>query len=167
MQLPQTAPQFLQTEALVIVAAREEGIIYRIKEGEMQQIDVVEKRLEPLSDDEGFFFGGVGGSGGAPKDRDNEEEEYAKRLQKNIAHELDQLVKQEQAKVLYVFEPEYLKGRIEGQLQEHDDLKIHTVQYGNFTNDTPRELVDRIIQYIEEQKIDLDDHDYEKDFQKY
>lgn len=167
MRLPQDAPQFLQTEALVIVAAREDGIIYRIKDGEMQQLDVVEQHLLPLSDDEGFFFGGVGGSGGAPKDRDNEEVEYSKQLRKKIAHELDQLIKQDAARVLYIFEPEHLKGRIEEELQKHDDLSVHTVQYGNYVHETPRQLIDHITAYIEAHKIDLDDHDFEKDFKKY
>lgn len=165
MQLPQNAPQFLRTEALVIVAAREEGVIYRIKDGIMQQVDVVEQHLLPLSDDEGFFFGGAGG--GAPKDRDNEEAEYNKRLRRKIAHELDQLIKKENARVLYIFEPEHLKGRIAAELQEHKRLSVHTVAYGNYMHETPRKLIDHITEYIQEHKIDLDDNNYEQDLQKY
>lgn len=166
MKLPQDAPQFLQTEALVVVAAKEEGIIYRIFAGEMQPVDIFEQHLLPLSDDEGFFFGGVKGGGGAPKER-NDEEEYHHILCRRIANELDQLIKTEAARVLYVFEPEHLKGRIEQELQKHKNLAIHTVRYGNYVQETPRQLIDYITEYIEEHKIDLDDHDYEQDFKKF
>lgn len=166
MKLPQDAPQFLQTSAYVIVAAQEEGVIYHIQNGEIQQVDMLEKHLQPLSDDEGFFFGGINASGGSPKER-NDEAEYNKQLRKQIAHELDQLVKPKDVRVLYIFEPEHLKGRIEAELQQHDDLSVHTVKYGNYIHESPRTLIDYITEYIEEHKIDLDDHDYEKDFKKY
>ena len=166
MQLPPDAPQFLNKEALIIVAAREEGIIYRITDGVVEQVDLIEHHLLPLSDDEGFFFGGVAGSGGAPKERDDEDE-YAKTLRKKIANELDQLVKKENATVLYIFEPEHLKGRIEEHLQAHPDLAVHNVRYGNYVQESPRQLIDYITEYIEEHQIDLDDHDYEKDFKKF
>lgn len=166
MKLPQDAPQFLQTSAYIIVAARESGIIYHINNGEIQQVDLLEKHLLPLSDDEGFFFGGIGASGGSPKDR-NDEEEYAKQLQKQIANELDQLIKKTDARVLYIFEPEHLKGRIEAQLQQHNNLSVHTVRYGNYVHEAPHALIGYITEYIDEHKIDLDDHNYEKDFKKY
>ena len=166
MQISKDLHQFLDTEALIIVAAQEEGIIYRIKNGEINKIELLEQHLEPLSDNEGFFFGGVGKSGGAPKER-NDEAEYLKQLRRRIAHELDHLIKTEDARVLYVFEPEHLKSRIIDELQTHNNLSVHTVRYGNYVQATPLELVTFIDEYIKAHKVDLDDHDYDKDFKKF
>lgn len=166
MKLPQDAPQFLDKIAYLIVASSEEGIIYRIQDGTVEQVDLIEQHLQPYSDDEGFFFGGIAGSGGAPKER-NDKEENLKALRKKIAHELDELIKKDRPQVLYIFEPEHHKGRVEEELQQHHKLPIHNVRYGNYISESPHTLVKYITEYIEEHKIDLDDTDYEKDLKKF
>lgn len=147
MLIPQTYPQFLDSEALIIVAGKLKGVIYRIADGEILEVNTLEEQITSLSDDEGFFFGGGTHGGGSPKDR-TDEDEYVHKLRKQIATELDTLVQKESAQVLYVFEPEHLKGRIVEELQKHGHLHIHTVAYGNFVDESPLQLLERINTFI-------------------
>ncbi|HMA78809.1 MAG TPA: hypothetical protein VKP88_06830 [Candidatus Paceibacterota bacterium] len=165
MQIPQKFPQFVDSEALIIVAGKTIGSIYRMKDGEIELLETLEKQLESLSDDEGFFFGGSNGAGGYPKER-NDEDEYIKQLRKNIATELDQLIARESTGVLYVFEPEHLKGRIVDKLQEHPQLTVHVVDYGNYHDEPLMELLERIAQFIKKNSIQTD-VDFDKDLQRY
>lgn len=164
MQIPQSLPQFLDSEALIIVAAKENGIIYRIKDGEVQKIETLEKPLPTYSDDEGYFFSAAGG--GAPKERDDIDE-YKKAFDRTVAAELDSLIGQESARVLYVFEPEHLKGRIIAELQKHPHVSVHTVRYGNYVHEDPLQLLKYIQEQIDEFTIDTDSHEYERDFKKF
>lgn len=164
MQIADTFPQFLDSEALLIVAGKTTGKIYRIANAEITHVETLENQLETYSDNEGFFFSGVHG-GGAPKER-NDEENHIAQLRKTIAKELDQLIKKESAKVLYIFEPEHLKGRIEEVLQSHPQLKIITVAYGNFVQESPKELLHRIQQQLKEHTPNQA-VDFEKDLERY
>ena len=87
-------------------------------------------------------------------------------LRKRIGAELDRLIAQESAQVLYVFEPEHLKGRIVDELQNHPQLTIHPVAYGNFQHETPLELLERVDTYAQERTVDRD-VDFDKDLQRY
>lgn len=165
MHIPEKYPQFLDSEALLIVAGKTIGVIYRIKDGAVTKVETLEQPLESYSDDEGFFFGGAGASGGAPKERDDVEA-HIHELRKRIGEELDRLVKQESARVLYVFEPEHLKGRIIEELQQHPDLTIHSVAYGNFQHETPLQLLERIDAYSQAHTVDTD-VDFEQDLKRY
>jgi len=165
MKLPNTAPQYLQTHALMVVAAQEEGRIYRIADGQVEHLETIEQHLEPLSDDEGFFFSGKHG-GGSPKDR-TDAPEYLKALRRNLGHELNQRIKKDGIDVLYIFEPEHLKGRVGAELSPHPSLAVHQVRYGNYVQTPLKELIDYITAYIDEHRIDLDTHEYRRDFAKF
>ena len=170
MIIPEKYKQFLDEEALVIVAGKEHGLIYRIKEGTNELVEEVAEHPPRYSDDEGFFFHGTKGKpgtmgAGAPKEYD--ESVYLKKFEKEAAKELDTLIKSEDAELLYVFEPEHLKGRIVEHLEKHPKLVVHTVRHGNYVNEEPLQLVEYIHDYIEANKSEKsDEEDYERDLEQ-
>lgn len=155
--------QFLDLKALIIVAAKERGIIYRVSDGTIEMVSQIENHPPTRSDDEGFFFksGGPGVMGGAPKEEDDEV--YTKQLDRQLAKELDTLIESQKSTLLYIFEPEHLKGRVERELQQHPHLSIHTVRYGNYVNESPEKIVSYINDYIEPYKVKDDEESFKKD----
>lgn len=167
MIIPDTFAHLAETDALVIVSSKEHGVIYQIKDGEINSIDHLEHREPRRSDDEGFFFSGAGvgkNVGGAPKESDAGV--YKKALDKMIATELDELIKKESPHLLYVFEPEQFKGRITAHLHTHPHLTVHTVRYGNFVKAQPKQLLEYIDTYITEHTTDTKHADFANDLEK-
>lgn len=168
MQISDKYPQFLAETAIVAVVGKEHGVIYRIKDGMMEQLSELENKPPHLSDDEGFFFRAAHGhslGSGAPKELN--EDEYLRRFEKAISAELDELIRQEQPQVLYIFEPEYVKGKIVEHMQKHPQLVIHNVRHGNYVQEHPETLLEHIHEFIEEHKIHTNrPEDFDRDLKE-
>lgn len=169
MFIPDKYKQFLDLEALVIVAAKERGIIYRISNGTIEEVKTVERSEPSRSDDEGFFFKAAAGNtviGGAPKEA--QDDVYKHKLDTVISDELDALMAAESPSLLYVFEPEHYKGLIVEKLKHFPELAIHTVRCGNFVGEHPEQLIAYIDEYINEHTATTNpDADYKHDLQRY
>lgn len=168
MQIPQKYSQFLDQEALIVVIGKGHGIIYHMKDGVIEQVDELEKQTQSFTDNEGFFFRSAHGQqlgSGAPRETDDSE--YIKRFGKSISAELDKLIKQESPRALYVFEPEYVKGRIVDFLQKHPELVIHTVRHGNYVKEHPETLLKYITDFLENKKVENNQpEDFARDLRK-
>ena len=157
MQISETLPQFLDEKALIVVTAKEHGVIYRAHQGFIETVEKVEEPPLGFSDREGFFFKtgfGKGFGSTAPVEEDDEHD--LKRYIKTIADELNAVIKHEEPRLLYLFEPEHLKGRLEAELQDFPHLLVHKVRYGNHVDDHPKQLLEHIQAYIEANEPDTE-----------
>lgn len=160
MKIPHRYNQFLEQRALIIVSAKDHGVIYRLSDGRIEEIEHLEEHQPTYSDNEGFFFKAAPGQtviGGAPKESD--EELYKDRLDKTVAHELDALIKTDSATLLYVFEPKQYKGHIVNKLKKHPHLRVHTVRYGNYVKEPPLTLIKYIDEFISAHQVKVDDEE--------
>lgn len=168
MKIATNCPQFLDKKALIVVSAKEEGVIYKAANGVLEELDHVEEHPPRHSDNEGFFFRSAKGTplgSGAPLEVDKQEN--IDTYMKSIAAELQAVIKQEKPNVIFLFEPEHLKGRILHAMENNIKVPVHTVRHGNYVHEHGEKLMQYLAKYTEEAKVDLDAHDYETDLKKF
>lgn len=156
MQIPNTLPQFLDTTALMVVVAKEEGVFYRLSDGKMERIAEVDNHPPSYSDREGFFFRsgyGIGYSSGAPLETDKQEN--IRTFMKAAAAKLNELISKEEPQLLYVFEPAHLRGRLMREVGRsiESTTSVHTVKLGNYVREHPKTLLRYVQDYIEAAKV--------------
>ena len=148
MHIPNTLPQFAGHTVLLVVTAKEQGVLYRASEGVVEQVVKVEEHPPTPSDNEGFFFrSGYGrnyGSGGP--DAGSGEEEL-RTFVKSVSEELNEAIVGEQPDIIYFFQPEHFKGYLESELKNPTHIPTHLVKLGNYIHATPLELIEYIRQY--------------------
>ncbi len=164
MIIPDKYENLATQNALVIVSSKEHGVIYQLSDGTIEPLDHLTETEPTRSDDEGFFFKAAAGAnmqGGSPKE--NQDDVYKQKLDTAIGTELTTLIARLEPTILYIFEPEHYKGRIEGQLGNHPELHVHTVRYGNYVSEPLETLLRYIHEYAENQTPDPDEVDFEHD----
>lgn len=145
MQIPDKLPQFKEQKALIVVSAKESGVLYIAENGEVTKLTDIEEHPPTRSDNEGFFFrsgDGLGYGSGAPLERDDEYNltQYVNAITK----ELNEVIKTEAPDVIYVFEPEHFKGYLDEKIDNPQHIPIEHVAYGNYTNHDPLTLIEAI-----------------------
>lgn len=148
MQIPQRLPQFSDERALIIVSAKEQGVLYKATEGMIEQVVKVQEHPEAPSDREGFFFrSGFGshyGSGGPDAQDDSEN---IKDFVKAISDELNEAIREVEPTVVYIFQPAHLKGYLEPVIKNPKHVPIEVVKFGNYVHETPLQIVEHIAAY--------------------
>ena len=148
MQIPQKLPQFTGETALIVVSAKEQGVLYQAADGVIEQVATVEEHPEAPSDREGFFFrSGFGkqlGSGGPDAQDDTE---TVREFVRSISEELNGAIKAVQPTVIYFFQPQHLKGYLENEIKNPTHIPTHVVQFGNYVHETPLEILEHIAAY--------------------
>lgn len=148
MKIPQELLQFTDERALIIVSAKEEGVLYHAHDGLVEEVVNVAEHPGERSDREGFFFrSGYGkylGSGGP---EENDSEENLRVFVSSIASELNEAIADIKPTVMYFFQPQHLKGYLEEAIKNPNHIPMHTVKYGNHVHDAPLKLVEHIHAY--------------------
>lgn len=151
MKIPQKLKQFTEEKALLIVSAKEQGLLYVANDGVIEQVVNINEHPEVPSDNEGFFFrSGYGkhyGSGGPDAGSGVED---LRTFVKAIAEELNEAIIAEKPDVLYFFQPEHLQGYLESAIKNPTHIPTHVVKLGNFHHATPLELIEFIEEYHDE-----------------
>ena len=151
MQIPQKFPQFTNEKALVIVSAKEQGVLYRVADGVITQVVKVEEHPAGPSDREGFFFrSGFGshfGSGGPDAQDDSEN---VRDFVKAVANELNEAIRVIEPTVVYIFQPAHFKGYLEPVIKNPSHIPIEVVKYGNYVHETPLQILEHIVAYIDD-----------------
>ena len=148
MQIPKQLPQFVGETALIIVSAKEQGVLYKATDGVIEQVVKVEEHPEAPSDREGFFFrSGFGrqlGSGGPDAQDDTE---TIRGFVRSIAEELNEAIKEVRPSVIYFFQPQHLKGYLEDEVKNPQHIPTHIVQFGNFVHESPLDILKHVMAY--------------------
>ncbi len=148
MQIPNTLPQFAGHKVLLVVTAKEEGVLYRASDGKVEQVVKVEEHPEAPSDREGFFFrSGYGRNYGSGGPDAGSKDEQLRAFVKAVADELNEAIATEKPNIIYFFQPEYLKGYLESGIKNTNNTETHLVKLGNFLHASPLELIEFIRQY--------------------
>ncbi len=148
MQIPNTLPQFIAERALLVVSAKEQGRLYQASDGVIEEVVKVEEHPERYSDREGFFFrSGYGRHYGSGAPMEEHKQENIRAFVSAISEELNEAIKDLQPDVLYFFQPEHLKGYLENAIKNPQHIPTHAVAYGNFVDETPHALLERIKDY--------------------
>lgn len=148
MQIPHDLPQFEKTRALIVVSAKEEGVLYFAHQGALERIEHVAEHPPTHSDREGFFFRtghGKGFGSGAPL----EEDDYhnLKQFIASIASEINAALKEYAPDQIYIFEPEHFKGYLQDELANPTHVPVHHVRFGNYVHEEPLQVVRYIAAY--------------------
>jgi hypothetical protein len=134
------------THALVVVSAKEHGKVYELADGQIQALTYTAEHPPTPTDDEGFFMrSGAGGElqvAGYPKETDDERN--LERYFKAIGGELTDLLKRHSPTVLFVIEPEHLKGHIAERLVNPTHIPVKVVAYGNHVETDSDEILSMI-----------------------
>ncbi len=153
MQIPNTLPQFAGHKVLLVVSAKEQGILYTATEGTVEQVVKVTDHPEARSDNEGFFFrSGYGRHYGSGAPVEEDKEEQLQSFVKSISEELNEVILAEKPDAIYMFQPEHLKGYFTDSIKHANNIPIHLVKLGNFVNATPLELIEFVRQYHDDTK---------------
>ena len=148
MQIPNTLPQFAGHKALFVVTAKEQGILYQVSEGIIEQVVKVEEHPTAPSDREGFFFrSGYGRNYGSGGPDAGSKEEQLRAFVKAVAEELNEAIAAESPEVIYFFQPEHLKGYLESVIKNPSGIEMHVAKLGNYVHATPLELIEYVRQY--------------------
>lgn len=148
MQIPEKLPQFTGERALIVISAKEQGVLYKAADGTIEQVRKVEEHLEARSDREGFFFhSGFGrnyGSGGPDL---QEDAETIKEFVQSITEKLHEVMKEIQPTVLYFFQPQHLRSHVQEALKNPSHIPTHEVRLGNYVHETPLQIIEHIAAY--------------------
>lgn len=159
------SPNTIETKkCLVIVSAKEHGMIYVTVGGLFQHIDHVVEHPPTYSDNEGFFTRGSQGrdlGSGAPREVDKEGN--IKRYIKAVSEELNHIVAKEKPEAIFIFEPEHLKGLIVEHLDNPTHIPVQALDYGNFVHEAAPKIKDRIVAALASNKPNSDDPSSVKD----
>ncbi|MCA9357208.1 hypothetical protein H6784_01465 [Candidatus Nomurabacteria bacterium] len=130
---------------LVVISAKEHGKLYSLKEGKLTYLDEVEEHPATYSDNEGFFVrSGNGIRYGSGSPHEELTEQNLLRYFKAISVELSETVKELQPEKIYIFEPEYLKGKLVEKLENPNHIPVVVVAYGNFVDSTIEEVLSHL-----------------------
>ncbi len=131
--------------ALVVVSAKEHGKIYSLKNGNLRGLSYTEEPAPTYSDNEGFFVRSKGGTQlGSGNVLETNDQHNLQQYIKAITEELSTLVDRENPEVVFVIEPEHLKGLIKENLVTAQSIPVEEIAYGNYVEkdaDTVLELV--------------------------
>jgi hypothetical protein len=120
-------------KALVVVSAKEHGKVYLLEDGNLKGISYTKKPAPTHSDNEGFFTRSTGGlqmgSGNVLKINDEHNlQEYIDA----IVEELSAIANEQKPDVVFVIEPEHLKGHIKANLTTSNHTPVEEIAYGNY-----------------------------------
>lgn len=152
-------PQTLETKkCLIVVSAKEQGIIYLSVDGKLTKVEHVTEHPLTHSDNEGFFFRSGNGrrlGSGAPLEIDKQYniQQYINA----VCEELFMVIATEKPEVIFLFEPEHLKGLIIENLKNPTHIPIETIDYGNFVHESMDDIKKRIINTLETKSVDPSD----------
>jgi hypothetical protein len=131
-------------QALVVVSAKEHGKVYKLENGQLQALAYTAEHPPTHSDDEGFFVRGGGEFFSAGYAKETDDERNLERYFKAIGGELSDLLKEHKPEVVFVIEPEHLKGHITERLVNPTHIPVEVVAYGNHVESEPNEILDLI-----------------------
>ncbi len=156
MKIPQKYPQFNDELALIVVSAKEQGVLYVVKNGNIDNLVKVEEHNEVPSDNEGFFFrSGYGKHFGSGNPEESNDDESLRNFVKSIVSEVNSAIEDLKPHVIYLFQPSHYKGYLKEHIKS-SNTPIHLVKFGNFVHQTPLEIIVHITDYLDE-SIDPND----------
>lgn len=147
MRIKDTHPQFDAQPALFAVLGKEKGILYLAYKGSIERVATVEEPAAEYSDREGFFMSsGNGMFYGAGEPYDGNEVQSRAHFIDKVVHELRRHIDEHKVHLVYLYEPEHLKNGITDVLdRETNNVTIITVAYGTFLNESPTDLLERLV----------------------
>lgn len=143
---------------LLVVSAKEHGKVYRLQDGELAIVSYTAEHPPTYSDNEGFFTrAGNGEFYGSGNVKEEDDEHNIKKYVKAISEELSAIISNENPDVVYVIEPEHLKGLIEEHVVNPKNIPIRVLKYGNHVQDQPEALIDLLHAHVGSDELDPKD----------
>lgn len=151
MHIPQELPQFTDNKSLIIVASRQNGILYTAHNGEMEKVVEWEIKDPQYSDKEGTVEGGrwksgiraMGGifRGGMPKENIKEtvEKDFLKEFDEHLKNNWDPTYTG-----IYLFASPYVVNDIPKRMTQEQNNKIKKTVEGNYIKIHPVELLKKL-----------------------
>jgi len=128
--------------ALVIITAKERGLVYRLRNGELALVSMVEEHPPSYSDNEGFFFRNAAGIElGSGNVREKDGYYDRRRYLGSLSSEVKPLIEEETPDALFIIEPEHFKGEVEEHLSHPNNLPVRTIKYGNHVGAAPHDVM--------------------------
>ncbi len=144
-------------KALVVVSAKEHGKIYVLENGGLKGLSYTEEHPPTYSDNEGFLTRSTGGqqlgSGNVLEDAD---EHNLQKYIKAITTELREVVLKHSPEVVFVIEPEHLKGQIKTNLVVDNKTAVEEIAYGNYVEKDTEVIFDLVRKALTESKDPTD-----------
>jgi hypothetical protein len=140
MKIPKEFPQFKDEKALIVVAGKQEALIYQAKDGVLERIDEIKVETPHYSDHEGEFRrrgkAGIQQSGASRELRDRD-------IIRDFIHEMQRHIKgiPVDFSKLYIMVPETLKRIIPNALPTAWKQKVRRVITGNYHHFRNRPLM--------------------------
>lgn len=137
MRIPRQLHQFRDETALVIVAAKQEGRVYRARNGEIELIEEFRTPTPKFSDNEGLS-----------EERGRRENNAELMIKRDYLEHFEKLFRSiapiPKPTNVYIFAPAHMAGEVEGIIKPiFGALPVKTVT-GIFTKESPTEFLERI-----------------------
>jgi hypothetical protein len=134
-----------QVHALVVVSAKEHGKVFQLQNGSLETLSYTTEHPPEYSDNEGFFTQSSGGQQlGSGNVRETDDEHNLNVYIKAITEELSGLVTEHKPEVVFVLEPEHLKGLIAEHLVIKNNIPVEVLAYGNYVEKEPQTILDLV-----------------------
>ena len=146
MKIPNNLPQFEDSKTLIMVTgSKAEAHFYLAYNGEVEKLDSFKMEDRTYSDKEGFMqkgmFGRTMGSGFVLEAKKKKiQDDFIKNLRKH----LEKIKDRNEIGSLYLFSPSHIKNRIKDAIPHPMDKKIKMVAQGNYQNEHPMKLIEKI-----------------------
>jgi len=116
--------------------------VYKLADGQLEILNYTAEHPPTYSDDEGFFMrsGGDGQLYGSGYAKETDDQRNLERYFKAISGELSDLLKQHSPSVVFLIEPEHLKGHVEERLVNPTHIPVEVIAYGNQVEASPSEI---------------------------
>jgi len=153
MKIKQELPQFEDKKALLIVSGKKEAKFYLANAGEVKKIDQLLPEEFKYSDNEGYFetraMGKVVGSGSV---RERMKNYLIQQFSDKLADKTLSLDKENKFDEIYLFSPDYMKNWVRENLSPQLIKKIVLQSEGNYVQNPPFDLLEKIKKYEEEKR---------------
>ncbi|MBA3550589.1 hypothetical protein H0W32_00015 [Patescibacteria group bacterium] len=144
MKISNKYSQFINKEALLITAGRQDAKFYQIKEGRIEEVLSIKIPRPKYSDNEGLFQKSVHGRMQSGSIEINNKEPIIR----DFLSELEKRSKEVKGQFsdIYIFAPSNTKNKIEKALPASWKKKINSITEGNYYSKSPIFLIDKISQ---------------------
>ncbi|MBU2103424.1 hypothetical protein KJ848_01055 [Patescibacteria group bacterium] len=140
-------------KALVVVSAKEHGKIYTLENGELKGLSYTEEHAPTYTDNEGFFTRSTGGVQlGSGNVLETNDEHNLQQYIKAISEELSAVVAEHSPEVVFVIEPEHLKGHIKANIVTGTNMAVEEIAYGNYVEKDADVIFDLVRSALTEEK---------------
>lgn len=144
MKIKMQLPQFRNETALLLVTAKQHGVLYVAHDGALDEAASLEEPKARYSDHEGFFVSSGTGHTASGAVYEENKQEVIRKFAKKIVAEAERLVRERGVNSIYLFVPGYVEKEFIRDLPNALKGLVRHTFTGNHVDEHPFKLLEKI-----------------------